>query len=1008
MKIYTDVGNFQTVKLLAAAATAGVDVEVVVTINAKVVPYLTCNKLPVLEPECGEFIFSPNAATRYLLSLGKKIVDEAVEKRWAEWESSQLLPVVVPLLVSAVGQGKQDKTQEKTLQPLLKYLEAKLKGKKFLVGSRVSSADIIVFGTLFPVLLGNLAKDSVKECPSIQAWGQTVADLTQVEGALRQVTEGGNVQSLKASLLAQPVPPPANIDTAKLYKGMQGHTAEGAQQAAKSAAPVDEFQFLQPEKTITAEELATGEKSFLSGASTSPKPRLRKHPILPCEGEKNIFITSALPYVNNVPHLGNIIGCVLSGDVFSRFCRLRNRNVLYVCGTDEYGTATETKAMEEGLTPQQICDKYNKLHSEIYQWLNIDFDYFGRTTTKEQTEIAQDIFWKLYNQGFILKDSVDQLQCQKCVRFLADRFVEGTCPLCGYDDARGDQCDGCGKLINAVELKKPKCKICSSTPVIKTSQHLFLDLPKVEPQLRQHLDRVFETGTWTHNAQVITSSWIRDGLKPRCISRDLKWGTPVPLEGYTDKVFYVWFDAPIGYISITANYTKEWKKWWKNPDKVEMYNFLGKDNVPFHSVIFPCTLLGADDNYTIVNSMLATEYLNYEDGKFSKSRGVGVFGDQARDTGIAPDVYRFYLLYVRPESQDSAFSWDDFLLKNNSELLNNIGNFINRALMFVSNCFEGTIQDMNLSLEDKKLIALVNRELATYVDNMESVRIRDSIRNILSISRLGNQYMQANKPWVLAKGTPQERARSGCVVSLSANIACQLSVLLQPYLPVTSGIIQEQLNAPADCNIIVSNFTCQLKSGHKIGKPSPLFQKIEASKIEELKQRFAGAQPKPASAASLEEIERLTQEVAKQGNEVRELKGQKAEKALIEAAVNKLLDLKKQLTKAQGGEPPAAGKKKGKQGKGDAKSTPAPAVTPTPATPTPATPSGDQGEIDRLTEQVSAQGTVVRELKTKKGDKAAIDAAVAQLLDLKRQLAVAQGLDPDQTIGGGKKKGKKK
>ncbi|XP_067686292.1 methionine--tRNA ligase, cytoplasmic-like isoform X2 [Haliotis asinina] len=999
MKVYTDVGNFQTVKLLAAAATAGVDVQVVVTNNEKVVPYLTCNKLPVLEPEPGEFIFSPNAATRYLLSLGSKIIDEAGEKKWAEWESSELLPVVVPLLVSALGQGKQDKALEKTLQPLLMYLEANLKGKKFLVGSGVSSADIIVFGTLFPVLLGNLAKDIVKECPSIQAWGQTVAGLTQVEGAFKHVTEGGNVQSLKASLLAQPVPPATNINTAKLYKGPQGQSAEKTQpQIAKPAAPVDEFQFLQPEKAITAEELAAGEKFFLTGASTSPKPRLRKHPILPCEGEKNIFITSALPYVNNVPHLGNIIGCVLSGDVFSRFCRLRNRNVLYVCGTDEYGTATETKAMEEGLTPQQICDKYNKLHSEIYQWLSIDFDYFGRTTTKEQTEIAQDIFWKLYKQGFILKDSVDQLQCQKCDRFLADRFVEGTCPLCGFDDARGDQCDGCGKLINAVELKKPKCKICGSTPVIKTSQHLFLDLPKVEPQLRKHLDTVFETGTWTHNAQVITSSWIRDGLKPRCISRDLKWGTPVPLEGYTDKVFYVWFDAPIGYISITANYTKEWKKWWKNPDKVQMYNFLGKDNVPFHSVIFPSTLLGANDNYTLVNSMVATEYLNYEDGKFSKSRGIGVFGDQARDTGIPPDVYRFYLLYVRPESQDSAFSWDDFLLKNNSELLNNIGNFINRALTFVANFFEGAIQDMNLSVEDKQLIALINRELATYVDNMENARLRDSIRNILSISRLGNQYMQANKPWVLAKGTPQERARSGSVVSLSANITCLLSVLLQPYMPVTSGVIQEQLNAPADCNIIGSNFTCQLKSGHKIGKPSPLFQKIEAAKIEELKQRFAGKQSsKPA--ASPEEIERLTQEVTKQGDAVRELKAQKAEKAVISAAVEKLLDLKKQLANAQGAEPAAAGKKKGKQGKGDAKSSPASAATPTPATPTPATPTGDQGQIDRLTEEVTAQGNIVRELKTQKGDKAAIDAAVAKLLDLKRQLAVAQGLDPDQAVG---------
>ncbi|KAK2171758.1 hypothetical protein NP493_1029g04013 [Ridgeia piscesae] len=569
---------------------------------------------------------------------------------------------------------------------------------------------------------------------------------------------------------------------------------------------------------VTEEELTAASHAWLFGRPNAPLPAIKKCPVLPLSGERNFLITSALPYVNNIPHLGNIIGCVLSADVFSRFSRLRNYNTLFICGTDEYGTATETKAMEEGLTPQQICDKYNRLHTDIYEWFNISFDYFGRTTTKQQTEIAQAIFWKLYNSGYILKDAVDQLQCEPCNRFLADRFVEGICPFCAYEDARGDQCDKCGKLINAVDLIQPRCKQCGSTPVVRTSQHLFIDLPKLEPLLVKHIDRVFADGLWTKNAQVITKSWIRDGLKPRCISRDLKWGIPIPLEGYTDKVFYVWFDAPIGYISITANYTDDWEKWWKNPQQVQYFNFMAKDNVPFHSVLFPSSLLGCDENWTVVNHLSATEYLNYEDTKFSKSRGTGVFGNNAQDTGIPADIWRFYLLFMRPESQDSAFSWDDFMLKNNGELLNNLGNFINRALMFVHNNFGGEIGVMELMDIDRELLVMVNRELKTYINNLEHIKLRDGIRNILSISRYGNQYMQANKPWILIKGTEQDRARAGTVTGLAANIACLLSVMVQPYMPQVSATIQSQLNAPPECNVLTNSFLCYLPAGHHIGQ----------------------------------------------------------------------------------------------------------------------------------------------------------------------------------------------
>ncbi|NXA60287.1 SYMC protein, partial [Mohoua ochrocephala] len=250
-----------------------------------------------------------------------------------------------------------------------------------------------------------------------------------------------------------------------------------------------------------------------------------------------------------------------------RYCRLRNWNTLFVCGTDEYGTATETRALEEGLSPQELCDRYHAVHADIYAWFRISFDYFGRTTTPEQTRIAQDIFQRLLARGFLLQDTLEQLRCESCGRYLADRFVEGTCPFCGYAEARGDQCDKCGKLINAVELKNPQCKLCRGTPVATPTQHLFLDLPKLEGRLEAWLERTWAAGDWTANARHITRTWLRDGLRPRCITRDLTWGTPVPLDGFRDKVFYVWFDAPIGYLSITANYTEHWERWWKNPQQ---------------------------------------------------------------------------------------------------------------------------------------------------------------------------------------------------------------------------------------------------------------------------------------------------------------------------------------------------------------------------------------------------------------------------------------------------------
>ncbi|EUB62421.1 Methionyl-tRNA synthetase, cytoplasmic [Echinococcus granulosus] len=552
-------------------------------------------------------------------------------------------------------------------------------------------------------------------------------------------------------------------------------------------------------------------------------------PLKKTEGVRNILISSALPYVNNVPHLGNLIGSLLSANIFALYCQTAGYNVLSICGTDEYGTATEARAQAEGLTPQQITDKYHKLHCQVYDWFDIHFDYFGRTSTPVHTEITQEIFWDLYNNGFVTEASVEQLFCEKCEKFLADRFVEGVCPFCKAEDARGDQCDTCGKLINAVELIKPQCITCRSYPTVRSSNHLFLDLPKLEEKVDVFFTESVEDPNckWTQVAQSIARTWLRDGFKKRCITRDLKWGVPVPLLNFKNKVFYVWFDAPIGYISITANYTRDWRQWWlpsEDVAPVEYFQFMAKDNVLFHSAIFPACLLGSGKKFTLVKHIIATEYLNYEGKKFSKSRGVGVFGNNAEDSGIESNIWRFYLAYIRPETQDSTFSWEDFALKNNSELLNNLGNFINRPLMFVMKFFNSTVPSMkSLQPDDVTFLARVNSILHEYISHMENCRLREGIRSVLGISRLGNGYLQVQRPWVLYKSSDTIQ-RAGVVTGISSNIAALLGILLRPFMPTIGEEIFAQCKLPSERRSLAPMVTngghiiCLLPEGHVIGE----------------------------------------------------------------------------------------------------------------------------------------------------------------------------------------------
>ncbi|KAH0614510.1 uncharacterized protein H6S33_000146 [Morchella sextelata] len=576
--------------------------------------------------------------------------------------------------------------------------------------------------------------------------------------------------------------------------------------------------------------------------------------ILPVPGQRNVLITSALPYVNNVPHLGNIIGSVLSADVFSRYAKARNYNTLYICGTDEYGTATETKALEEGCTPKELCDKYNALHAEIYKWFDIGFDYFGRTTTNSQTEIAQEIFMDLHKSGFLVEESMTQLFCEKHQGFLADRFVEGICPKCGYEDARGDQCDTCGQLLDPFELIKPRCKLDGTSPIPRDSTHIFIDLEKLQPEIEAWSKKAAEEGQWSKNGRIITESWLKQGLTKRCITRDLKWGTPVPLSGFEDKVMYVWFDACIGYVSITAEYTKEWKRWWKDADNVKLYQFMGKDNVPFHTVVFPGSQLGTKNgDWTMLHHISTTEYLQYEGGKFSKSRGVGVFGNNAQDTGVPPSVWRYYLLSSRPETGDTQFVWKDFATKNNSELLANLGNFVNRLIKFVNAKYSGVVPDYTKGINDPAFDQYkesVNALLKGYIEDLEGVHLRAGLEKAMAISGEGNRFLQDNKlDNSLFANFPEKAA---AVVGFGLNLIYLISAVIYPYMPATTLSIINQLNAPL--RAIPDTWEAgDLLPGHVIGKAVYLFSRIEEKQEEAWKSRYGGKQEKLADADAKKE-----------------------------------------------------------------------------------------------------------------------------------------------------------
>ncbi|MGO8694168.1 MAG: methionine--tRNA ligase [Rectinemataceae bacterium] len=554
---------------------------------------------------------------------------------------------------------------------------------------------------------------------------------------------------------------------------------------------------------------------------------------------KRRLITSALPYVNNVPHLGNLIQ-VLSADVFARFCRLRGYDTFYVCGTDEYGTATETKALEEGITPRELCDRFHILHRDIYSWFGIAFDKFGRTSTERHAEITQSIFLDLDKAGLIRQQTIEQLYCENDKRFLADRYVRGTCPHCGYEGARGDQCENCGKLLEPTELREPKCSTCGATPRPRKTTHLYIDLPAIRPRLEEWMKEASVEGFWANNAIQMTQAWIRDGLQERAITRDLKWGIPVPKAGFEDKVFYVWFDAPIGYISMTACAGDErgfdWKSWWMSPEDVELFQFIGKDNIPFHTVIFPSSLLGSGRDWTMLHHMSSTEYLNYEAGKFSKSKGVGVFGTDAVESGIPADVWRFYIFFNRPEKADTMFTWADFQEKVNGELIGNLGNLANRTLTFVARYFGGEIPAGEAAAGFWDKVGEIEGRVTAHLERAE---LRDAFRAVFELSDLANKRFQDGEPWKTRTSDP---AAAASLIRDLCYVLRDLAVMIHPYMPFASERLASFLEVRLGADGFDWSILGKLEGLRRVHAPQVLFGKLEDDLVAELRERYSGSQ----------------------------------------------------------------------------------------------------------------------------------------------------------------------
>lgn len=560
-----------------------------------------------------------------------------------------------------------------------------------------------------------------------------------------------------------------------------------------------------------------------------------------------ILITSALPYVNGLPHLGHMVGCLLPSDVYARYMRMKGHEVLYVCGNDEHGAASEVGALKEGMDVKEYCDMYNKRHAKAYQDFNLSFDCFGHTDTPQNKEITYHIFEQLDKNGYIEERAIKQVYSVDDKMFLADRFIVGTCPYCGYEKARGDQCENCTKVLEPTELINARSTISGSTNLeVRESKHLFLRLDKLAPKLEEWVKT--KEPFWPDIAYSIAQKWLKEGLEPRCITRDLKWGFSVNKPGYEDKVFYVWFDAPIGYIGITKQWADEkpeernWKDWWQNPSEVRHIEFMGKDNVPFHSIIFPATLFGTGENWTQVDFLKGFSYLNYEGGKFSKSENRGIFAEDAVKEYPA-DYWRYWLMANAPESSDTAFSIDAFASVINKDLNGVLGNFVSRVLKMTASKIGNVVPDgEEYGTREQELISALQTRVNDYLKYMDELEFRKALGELRAIWVEGNNYISDSEPWTVIKENPEKAAM---ILRMCMNLIRLFAILSAPVMPQTAeemlkkfGLEKELLSLK---DIDVKKELNALKAGTPFEIGEPLFERITPEKVEEMKQKYGSA-----------------------------------------------------------------------------------------------------------------------------------------------------------------------
>ena len=547
---------------------------------------------------------------------------------------------------------------------------------------------------------------------------------------------------------------------------------------------------------------------------------------------KRYTITAALPYTNGPIHIGHLAGVYVPADIYSRYLRLTGNDVAFICGSDEHGVPITIKAKKEGVTPQDIVDKFHKIIKESFEDFGISFDNYSRTSAKIHHETASEFFKTLYSKNEFVEEVSEQLYDPEADQFLADRFIIGTCPKCGYEESYGDQCENCGTSHNATDLINPKSAITGNTPTLKETKHWFLPLNKHEEFLKEWI-LVGHKKDWKANVYGQVKSWIDDGLRPRAVTRDLDWGIPVPVKGGEGKVLYVWFDAPIGYISATKEWAaregKNWEDYWKKEDTT-LVHFIGKDNIVFHCIIFPA-MLKAEGSYILPENVPANEFLNLEGNKLSTSKNWAVWlPDYLIDFPNQQDVLRYALTANAPENKDNDFTWKDFQARNNNELVAIFGNFINRVVVLTNKYYEGIVPETSgFTSIDQETLAAVKAYPAVIASSIERYRFREASQELMNLARLGNKYLADEEPWKTIK---TDEARTKTVMNVALQIASALAVLCEPFLPFTSnklkGILDSNINSWED----ISTKNVLIEAYHKINKGELLFSKIEDGQIQ--------------------------------------------------------------------------------------------------------------------------------------------------------------------------------